>query len=76
MKAAPILSQMDSLRQNNARASLSWRLTTREKYGIVENINSPANLAELQKLKSYLINGTACGTDTLCVTDAHGERTA
>ncbi|MBX2962223.1 MAG: patatin-like phospholipase family protein [Cyclobacteriaceae bacterium] len=51
---APILSQMDSLRQNNARASLSWRLTTREKYGIVENINSPANLAELQKLKKLL----------------------
>ncbi len=51
---APILSQMDSLRQNNARASLSWRLTTREKYGIVENINSPANVAELQKLKKLL----------------------
>ncbi|MDL5047973.1 patatin-like phospholipase family protein [Oscillatoria amoena NRMC-F 0135] len=27
----PILQKMDSIRQNNARASLSWRLTTREK---------------------------------------------
>jgi hypothetical protein len=35
---APVLSQMDSLRQNNARASLSWRLTSREKDGIIDNI--------------------------------------
>src|SRR5690606_7542776 len=27
----PILQKMDSIRKNNARASLSWRLTTREK---------------------------------------------
>ena len=33
----PILQKMDSIRQNSARASLSWRLTTREKRGIVAN---------------------------------------
>lgn len=51
---APILSQMDSLRQNNARASLSWRLTAREKQGIMDNIHSFNNLEELQKLKVLL----------------------
>lgn len=51
---APILSQMDSLRQNNARASLSWRLTAREKQGIIDNINSPANIRELERLKTLL----------------------
>src|SRR5882762_5396948 len=34
----PILQKMDSIRQNSARASLSWRLTTREKEGIVNAI--------------------------------------
>ncbi|MBX2967540.1 MAG: patatin-like phospholipase family protein [Cyclobacteriaceae bacterium] len=53
---APILSQLDSLRQNNARASLSWRLTTREKESIVNNINSPGNREQLQKLKELLEN--------------------
>src|SRR5690606_29371657 len=51
---APILSQMDSLRQNNARASLSWRLTTREKQSVVDNIHSPNNRAQLEKLKKLL----------------------
>ncbi|NJM24528.1 MAG: hypothetical protein HC859_02360 [Bacteroidia bacterium] len=41
---------MDSIRQNNARASLSWRLTAREKQNIVDNINSPQNTLELEKL--------------------------
>jgi hypothetical protein len=50
----PILQKMDSIRQNNARASLSWRLTTREKNSIVENLNSPANKAQLEKLKQLL----------------------
>ena len=50
----PILQQMDSIRQNSARASLSWRLTTREKDGIVANINSPRNREELRKLKRLL----------------------
>ncbi len=50
----PILQKMDSIRQNSARASLSWRLTTREKDGIVDNINSTKNRAELRKLKRLL----------------------
>ena len=51
---SPILQKMDSIRQNSARASLSWRLTTREKDAIVSNINSPRNKEELQKLKKLL----------------------
>jgi hypothetical protein len=54
----PILQKMDSIRQNSARASLSWRLTTREKEGIVNAINSPENQAQLRLLKELLV-GTA-----------------
>jgi len=50
----PILQKMDSIRQNNARASLSWRLTTREKQSIEVTINSPANQQEIRKLKKLL----------------------
>ncbi len=50
----PILQKMDSIRQNSARASLSWRLTTREKNSIIETLNSPANQAQFEKLKSLL----------------------
>jgi hypothetical protein len=50
----PILNKMDSLRVNNPRASLSWRLTTREKYGIITSINSLGNQEELKRLKSLL----------------------
>lgn len=50
----PILQKMDSIRQNNARASLSWRLTTREKQNVVDNINSSRNQRELAKLKVLL----------------------
>lgn len=50
----PILQKMDSIRQNSARASLSWRLTTREKEGIVNAIRSDANQAELKKLGASL----------------------
>ena len=50
----PILNKMDSLRVNNPRASLSWRLTTREKYGIITSINSRGNQEELKRLKSLL----------------------
>lgn len=46
----PILQHMDSIRQNNARASLSWRLTTREKEGVVENIQSDRNQEQIKKL--------------------------
>jgi hypothetical protein len=49
-----LLQGMDSIRQNNARASLSWRLTTREKEGIVNNIGSEKNKTELAKLKRLL----------------------
>jgi hypothetical protein len=49
-----ILQKMDSIRQNNARASLSWRLTTREKEGIVNNINSEKNQQQIKKLIELL----------------------
>ncbi len=52
----PILQKMDSIRQNSARASLSWRLTKREKYGIIDNMNSEMNQQQLQKLKRLLHN--------------------
>lgn len=50
----PILQKMDSIRQNSTRASLSWRLTTREKDGIVKNISSPQNSKEIKKLLELL----------------------
>lgn len=50
----PILQKMDSIRQNNARASLSWRLTTREKEGIVNNINSEKNRQQIKALIELL----------------------
>jgi hypothetical protein len=50
----PILQKMDSLRVNNPRASLSWRLTTREKYGIITSINSRENQEELARLRTLL----------------------
>jgi hypothetical protein len=53
----PILQKMDSIRQNNSRASLSWRLTTREKAGIVDAINTPENQAQLQQLADLLQAG-------------------
>lgn len=53
----PILQKMDSIRQNNARASLSWRLTTREKYGIVNAIYTPQNQEQIRKLSALLSAG-------------------
>jgi hypothetical protein len=50
----PILQKMDSIRQTSARASLSWRLTTREKDGVVNSINSNRNQEELRKLVRLL----------------------
>ncbi len=50
----PILQKMDSIRQNSARASLSWRLTKREKQSIIDNMKSEANQQQLQKLKLLL----------------------
>jgi hypothetical protein len=50
----PVLQEMDSLRKNNARASLSWRLTTREKESVVNNMSSVKNKAAIEKLKQLL----------------------
>jgi len=50
----PILQKMDSIRQNNARASLSWRLTTREKEGVINNIHSSRNQEQIIKLTDLL----------------------
>jgi hypothetical protein len=54
MDYVPVLQKMDSLRKFNARASLSWRLTTREKESIVENISSEKNRAAIEALKRIL----------------------
>jgi len=53
---SPILQKMDSIRQNSARASLSWRLTTREKQAVVSTINSAANQEQIRKLQKLLSN--------------------
>jgi hypothetical protein len=50
----PILQKMDSIRQTNSRASLSWRLTTREKQGIQGSINSEPNQEQIRMLKKLL----------------------
>lgn len=51
---APILQKMDSLRKYNARASLSWRLTTREKQSIIGNMSAEQNQAAIARLKKLL----------------------
>jgi hypothetical protein len=50
----PVLQQMDSLRKTNPRASLSWRLTTREKQSLIDNINSQKNQEAIERLKEIL----------------------
>jgi hypothetical protein len=50
----PILQKMDSIRQHSVRASLSWRLTTREKQGVVETLNTQVNAEAMIKLKKIL----------------------
>jgi hypothetical protein len=50
----PILQKMDSLRKTNARASLSWRLTTREKQSIVDNVSTQKNKLAIQRLRELL----------------------
>ncbi len=50
----PILQKMDSIRQHSVRASLSWRLTTREKQGVVETLNTPINKEAIDKLVKLL----------------------
>ncbi len=49
-----ILQKMDSIRQHSVRASLSWRLTTREKQGVVETLNTPINREAMDKLVKLL----------------------
>jgi hypothetical protein len=50
----PILQKMDSIRKHNARASLSWRLTTREKQGVIDNMASEKNQKAIRDLKKLL----------------------
>ncbi len=50
----PVLQKMDSIRKNNPRASLSWRLTTREKQGLIDNIKSQKNIEAVERLKEIL----------------------
>lgn len=50
----PILQKMDSIRQTSARASLSWRLTSREKQSIISTIGSPDNQRAIMRLKALL----------------------
>lgn len=50
----PILQKMDSIRKNNARASLSWRLTTREKQSLIDNMSSEKNREAVERLKALL----------------------
>ena len=50
----PILRNMDSIRQHSARASLSWRLTTREKLSVTETINHRQNKQALEQLQGLL----------------------
>jgi hypothetical protein len=49
-----VLQEMDSIRKNNSRASLSWRLTTREKEGIISGIETPQNMEQIRKLEALL----------------------
>jgi hypothetical protein len=51
---SPILHKMDSIRKHNTRASLSWRLTTREKQSVINNISSERNQEAIQRLKKLL----------------------
>src|SRR5690606_5849682 len=53
---ASVITELDSLRQHSPRASLSWRLTAREKQGIIQNIATVSNRAELERLRG-LLNG-------------------
>jgi hypothetical protein len=50
----PVLQEMDSLRKTNARASLSWRLTTREKVSVVNNMSSRKNKEAIERLRVLL----------------------
>ncbi len=49
-----ILQNMDSIRQHSVRASLSWRLTSKEKRDVVETLNTSPNQREMEKLIKLL----------------------
>jgi len=57
----PILQKMDSIRQNNARASLSWRLTSREKVAITSSISAYDNQLAFKRLQVLLGGATVGG---------------
>ena len=49
------LSKTDSLKLDNVkRASLSWRLTSKEKQSLIENIKTRKNQAAIQKIKRLI----------------------
>jgi len=54
MSYVPILQNMDSIRQHSTRASLSWRLTTREQKGVIETMASDSNREAIQKVVKIL----------------------
>jgi len=54
MSYLPNLQNMDSIRQHSTRASLSWRLTTREKKGVVETMHSDINQEAIRQLMQLL----------------------
>jgi hypothetical protein len=54
MSYVPILQNMDSIRQHSTRASLSWRLTTREKKGVIETMGSDTNREAIQRVVDLL----------------------
>jgi hypothetical protein len=60
---SPILQKMDSIRQHSARASLSWRLTTREKQGVVETLNTTTNQEAIKRLVRLLGGDEKLGTE-------------
>ncbi len=49
-----ILQNMDSIRQHSVRASLSWRLTSKEKRDVVETLNTTPNQREMERLVKLL----------------------
>jgi hypothetical protein len=49
-----ILQNMDSIRQHSVRASLSWRLTSKEKRDVVETLNTYPNQKEMERLVKLL----------------------
>jgi hypothetical protein len=55
MSYVPILQNMDSIRQHSTRASLSWRLTTREKKGVIETLSSETNREAIRRVVELVV---------------------